>query len=238
MLITKTYTYDEINSIINKLDLLGRIYIGQYGEIVDYINWHVGGAEWYFIDKDYISSVLFETRNEFIPTLNSDSRWSLGIWNLETHQNAVKAYDIQQILRYQMSWHKHPEGGWTVNFDNPLIHGKYDSNYEERRVIEMESKHYLIKKFGYADLRRIWYEPIVISEFNDHDNTCEVKILKEAEDIIKLALEVAELVYNICIKEVFIKLYGEKAKDNAFLELAELCLKNEEMRKYCEKKEI
>lgn len=236
MLITKEFSIEEVDHIISSLDLFSRILIGQYDEIIDYIDWNVGKSSWYYPNRHYLASYLFEVRNKFIPSLNNDSRASLGIWQPETPKVAIKAYDIKQILRYQLAWHRNPKGDYTVNFDTPFIHGEYNSSYDERKEIGDEVMYYHDTHFGYIKTNVMWYEPCVISNFGE--KTCKIKMVKEAEKIIDLALEIENFIADISVLNVFKKLYPNIDINSYMYQIstAEHLLKSEEMKKYFEKK--
>lgn len=248
MLIEKRYSYEEIYDIINSLDLSSRILIGQYSEIVWHADMEIGKGNWYYEDRDYIAKSIYKIRNVFIPSLNNDSRTSLGIWNHETPEKAIKAYDIQQILRYQISWHRYPEGGFTVNFDNPFIHGDYKLDKDSMEKIRETVKDYMKTHFNSIDdknvwfapyvIRNVWLAPCVISEFDDPNEICTVLISNEIDDIIQLSLEITELIEQNQIKEVFHRLYPYIDTNLYYPQLTETenLLNDEEMKRYIEKK--
>lgn len=60
--------------------------------------------------------------NLYCPELPSNGYY--GIFNSQTPEESKIAWDIQQVLRYTVSWHFHPEGGLTVNFDTPMQSSK------------------------------------------------------------------------------------------------------------------
>lgn len=43
--------------------------------------------------------------------------------NVHQSKKACIAFDIHDVIRHKLSWDRHPEGGWTVNFDDPLHWG-------------------------------------------------------------------------------------------------------------------
>ncbi len=58
-----------------------------------------------------VGEVLALTESDFDFTNNTDIR-------------AINSYDIQQVMRYNLAYAKHPEGVYTVDFNKPLINGK------------------------------------------------------------------------------------------------------------------
>ena len=98
-------TKKECLEIMNCLDFYSRIYIGQYDQIEsDY--------RIYLYNKNYIKheevrrKLLLDIRDIIIPEI---SRYgyhdSYGIWNEKVNPKAVVAYDMQQIIRYEIYWH-------------------------------------------------------------------------------------------------------------------------------------
>ena len=110
---------EEIDTIISNLDLFSRILIGQYDEIIEKIS---GIFIYHENEVPELTKALVCLRCELIPELKCYSlSGSLGIWNDVTPLIAKRAYDIQQVLRYQLSYHRNPEGGITVNFNIPYL---------------------------------------------------------------------------------------------------------------------
>lgn len=84
-------------------------------------------------DKTYtlrqtLEDTAMQLRSYLMPGLRGVGH-SYGIGNrTEVHSIAHDAYDVLQVLRHAMSWHRHEkEGGtgpnWTVNFDPPMKYG-------------------------------------------------------------------------------------------------------------------
>ena len=116
-------TDEECYFIINSLDLYSRIWLGQYDRIDDFFIYDTGDR----FDKDSRRHMLFQQiRMLLIPSLGACNytSCSLGIWGNETDFKAINAYDLQQRLRYELSWYKNPEGDITVDYDSPLIKGE------------------------------------------------------------------------------------------------------------------
>ena len=116
-------TADESCLMRTSLDLYSRIWIGQYDRIDD-IGIYDTEDRW---DRLSERHVLFQKiRNLLIPSLSGMGDYtscSLGIWSDKTDIKAINAYDIQQRLRYEISWFMNPEGDMTVDFDTPCIRG-------------------------------------------------------------------------------------------------------------------
>lgn len=46
---------------------------------------------------------------------------SLSLWDKEMVSETVRvAHDIYEVIRHKLAWDRHPEGGFTVDFNSPL----------------------------------------------------------------------------------------------------------------------
>lgn len=115
-------SYDDVQNMIYALDLYSRLLIGQYDEIP----FRRGFAICYSQDNPDLLHNFLQLREVFIPSLPRKMNTSLGIWSSETPIVAIRAYDIQQALRYQMAWyrHKHGESTHTRKFDALWFRGE------------------------------------------------------------------------------------------------------------------
>lgn len=110
-----TLKIKDIHRMIRELDTYSRLYMGQYEEI-----FRVREYSFMFQSGTELRDICYKLRTVVIPKLVGVSfNGSLGIWGPDTPMNAQRAYDIQQILRYQLAYHEKPGGGNTVNFNNP-----------------------------------------------------------------------------------------------------------------------
>lgn len=207
-MITRTISKKELQEWISSLDLFSRIYIGQYNEMLSkYL-----GICVYLSDYPLIKDNFLKIRQILIPEIkHEDFNASLGIWGFDTPLVAKRAYDIQMILRYQLSYNENPKGGFTVNYDPPFIHGKWKMHKKDYDDIKE-----IISKFNYKDYeyftREYWRCPCVIKEFTDDKATlyCSNTVYK----IIKKANKIHEACYKGDFDLIFYLLY--LAKDNKF----------------------
>lgn len=73
------------------------------------------------IKQDSFSSIracaecyLKQAKSVLFPELDSSAYYGVG------HNIKVDtSWNVYQTIRHGISWHDHPEGGWTVNFDKP-----------------------------------------------------------------------------------------------------------------------
>ena len=110
----KTITINEsaAYAALNAMELYCRISIGQFDMLVHLLGWY--GAYDYEGAHDaqmFIKKVIF-------PELSWNA--SYGISSKEIDRDTDTTWDFYQQLRHDLSWHREPKGGWTVNFDKPL----------------------------------------------------------------------------------------------------------------------
>lgn len=207
-------TIKEINRTLPALDVYSRIYIGQYEELFRINDW-----SFMFERNSHLEALCYELRKICIPQLSGQSfAASLGIWGPSTPVNAMRAYDIQQILRYQLAYYDNPAGGNTVNFDSPYIHGQWKLTDDDKLTIKN-----IVNQFKYPDyfprgLKHLWECPLIISGFSK-DGQNEATILRDEKQIDKYiedAMKVYELLKNKQIYEAFMVLYPHM-NDNVLL---------------------
>lgn len=214
-------SYAWIYNSIRTLEFYSRIYIGQYEYMVDPLIFDFK-KDWSYTDEmAFFRGSALWLRGICIPTLKGrDFNTSLGIWNPDTDKNAVKAYDIVQILRYQMAYHFHPEGGPTVDFGVPLISDNWEIDAKfiskVREIIEKEKYPNYNRPTG-----NFWNCPIVIESFDDDEQEANIIFEKPAMDIIRKAKKFYQLIEINEIYEAFKLLYPELAKKEP--EIEEIC---------------
>lgn len=215
----KTYTYDELNHILNALDFYSRVLCGQYEERVKIYRYQY---LFYDLRCSYLIKNLKKLRDICIPHLARSGFYiSLGICNIDTPFIVKRAYDIYQVLRYQKAYHDYPEGGNTVNFNSPFIHGEWNI-----RKVTITTLNKLIEPYYYPDyyprgMQRGGECPLVIKEFNDDKQT--LKVLRDVikiDFIIQIALNFYELIAQRNLTEAFMILYPEK-DDEEFMGVLE-----------------
>lgn len=177
-------SFDRVDEIIRHLDLFSRILIGQYNEI----SYYVTGRFFSVSDDRELSFLWRRLRDKLIPAIRGyDMNGSLGIWSQETPLIAMRAYDIQQCLRYQISYHRYPEGGYTVNFNVPYIHGQWDVDAEHLQEYHdiLIGQNCGVYRKGYTVLHP-WTCPVILDSFEK--DTVALTIDDSAVyDIIRLA---------------------------------------------------
>lgn len=116
-----TFTSSEMWQIINALDFYSRIWIGQYDKLLYGIRWYRDCRQ---LDREEegLIYLLMNIRHQLLPGI-THLGWSgsYGIFCDEVDFKSGVAYDMQQEFRYKLSYFEHPEGGYTVNFREPLV---------------------------------------------------------------------------------------------------------------------
>lgn len=120
------FNEDEVTICTEALDFYNRIFIGQYDNIVSRLSWRLNDSTTLH-DKRYVCEhILLAIRGIIMRDTDLDRYGfsaSLGIWGESTDIRAINSYDMQQVMRYNLAYAKHPEGGYSVDFNKPLING-------------------------------------------------------------------------------------------------------------------
>lgn len=109
-----TMTESQAQTIMNALDLYSRLGHGQVFEIKNAMERHFG-KEW---GKD-VDDALKTVKAVYFPELRHDGEY-YSIFNERTPEESKIGWDLIQVLRYAISWHKKPLGGHTVDFGPPI----------------------------------------------------------------------------------------------------------------------
>jgi len=119
MKITLTVNESQAQTILTALDLYSRLLMGQFDVIENVMKWR---GDYKFWEQPYghdLSEKLLKTlRRLYIPELQRGDSW--GISHPKNPAESKVAYDILQVLRHSMAWHKEPSGGYTVDFGQPI----------------------------------------------------------------------------------------------------------------------
>lgn len=219
-------SYDDVQDMIYALDLYSRLLMGQYDEIP----FRRGFTICYSHDNPDLLHNFLQLREVFIPCLPPRMNTSLGIWSPETPIVAIRAYDIQQALRYQISWHNHKDGEqtYTRNFDVPVFRGEWDIHADDWQSIHaVLIKHGCYPEYQPEDnMRWPWECPVYIREF--YKDYVVIETSDTADHILNDARCVYEMIENNCITDAFSVLYPDADVDtfNAFTHEIEKLLSN------------
>lgn len=106
-----TLTEEQAYTLWDALETYNRLLMGQFTAVTDLFPARD-------FDRKAAETALKEARQIVMPDL--DPRGYYGIKSREIPDGARRAFDVEQVLRYALSWHRYPEGGITANFDEPL----------------------------------------------------------------------------------------------------------------------
>lgn len=200
-------SYDDVQDMIYALDLYSRLLMGQYDEIP----FRRGFAICYSQDNPDLLHNFLQLREVFIPSLPRRMNTSLGIWSPETPIVAIRAYDIQQALRYQISWHNHKDGEqtYTRNFDVPVFRGKWGLHATDWQSIhDVLIKHGCYPEYQPDDnMRWPWECPVYIREF--YEDYVIIESSEEADCILRDTHDVYTMITEDRITDAFAMLYPD-----------------------------
>lgn len=200
-------SYDDVQDMIYALDLYSRLLMGQYDEIP----FRRGFAICYSQDNPDLLHNFLQLREVFIPSLPRRMNTSLGIWSPETPIRAIRAYDIQQTLRYQISWHNHKDGEqtYTRNFDVPVFRGKWGLHATDWQSIhDVLIKHGCYPEYQPDDnMRWPWECPVYIREF--YEDYVIIESSEEADCILRDTHDVYTMITEDRITDAFAMLYPD-----------------------------
>ena len=111
----------EIKSLEKALDFYSRLLMGQY----DHMVFELGlNAQKKMIDQEFMHALLLAIRKMTMPDLPNGIanhiHASYGIASPELDTNSKLSYEILKTIMHNRSFIEHPEGGTTVNFNEPL----------------------------------------------------------------------------------------------------------------------
>ena len=114
----------EVTTCINALDFYARIFTGQYDRIDKTLAWAAEEPK-AFRKNGITRERLYEAARSrvFQGTFleNESFSASFGIWTEETDERGVIAYEILQVIRNKAAWVKNPKGGFSIDYDDPVI---------------------------------------------------------------------------------------------------------------------
>lgn len=167
---TKTLKIQSIYEINEALDLYVRILCGQYDKLMSFYHIEKGTS-----NEEKLRELFLSLRRICLPQLNeNDLCVSLGIWNPKTPKEAVRAYDIHQILYYQIAYQHLLQEDITkdLKIPTPSIHGEWIMGNKDK-----DSIYKAIQSFQYPDYfpkgiyKKGWDCPLVIISFDEEKQT-------------------------------------------------------------------
>ena len=207
--------FKEIQDNIRYLDFYSRLLIGQYDRIPEMMGCSICSADVY----PHLRAALLELRQAFIPDLTGMGIYaSNGIWSSYSPDRAIKAYDLQQALRFQISWHTSAKSSFTSDYKTPFFHGDWKITEEE-----MKYCHDVLCEFRYPEcqthcsLTQKWSLPCITRSFNDEEKTVCLAVRSdtlgdgkpEIIEMIDISQTVYENIQNEDLVAAFQVLYPE-----------------------------
>jgi len=113
-----TMTERQASTIMDALDIYSRLGLGQIDKLEHTLRFKFGKHKVEY-DADKIEKLLKEVKDTLFPELRSNYYCSHGIFSPETPEDSKISWDLIQVLRYPIAWHKNPNGGSTVDFGVP-----------------------------------------------------------------------------------------------------------------------
>lgn len=108
---------DQARSMIGALDLAIRIKLGQWGELIEHcMVWEPSKTDEYCRRRDEAEAVLLKARNIVMPELTGWGH-SYGVYN---RTETERLYNVLLAVRSAIAYHNKPEGGYTVDFREPM----------------------------------------------------------------------------------------------------------------------
>ena len=111
-----TLTDEHLYAILRGTEFFERIAMGQFREILDVVDPQFKLSR---EERDQGEQLLTLARRYLMPDLRSDNSF-FGIRSPELTPEASICYDFLQVVRHRLAWDAHPEGGITINFDEPM----------------------------------------------------------------------------------------------------------------------
>ena len=222
---------DDITECINALDFYIRMYLGQYNNIDLTMAMNLEGEDMRKFRADRFTREKLYTAIRSRVFKDTDiSEWelngSLGIWCDETSDNAKCAYDILQMLRYNRANTCHPEGGFSVDFNTPLIKGSLPViecickkendivtetvrfNYEHFRIIDDALRvYYYFKNVEIMDIFKYYT-----------DDSISIKIVSIVQELYKgvhMDKKYSDIINNLRLKFMYACLDYIELSENA-----------------------
>jgi hypothetical protein len=115
MNVSLTCSESHARIIMTALDLFFRVNLGQFDEAWRYVE---DSPEFNDDGREVARTAAAAMKAACFPLLEPGA--SYGITSPHVSTEAKIACEIHQTMRYAISWAKNPDGGMTVNFDEPL----------------------------------------------------------------------------------------------------------------------
>ena len=117
-------TREQAQAVMDATELLARLEIGQFEEItwkmIEHFRGHDRDGKPTFDDRsrDLANAYL---KCACLAVFGVKNGWpNIGEKNLQHH----RCWAVYATIRHALAWHDRPEGGYTVDFQEPLAYGE------------------------------------------------------------------------------------------------------------------
>ena len=108
---------EQARTVIAALDFAMRVLLGQWREIIECcMKYEPGKMDEWCERRDEAEAVLLQARKIVMPELTGWGH-SYSVYN---RPETERAYNVLLAVRSCLAYHEHTEGGFTVNFREPM----------------------------------------------------------------------------------------------------------------------
>jgi hypothetical protein len=113
-------TAEQCDTLCAALELYGRIGLGQLEVVGEHMH-HLHKSKELKVYE--VRDLLAEVKRRYTGFMLGAS---YGVGNKEVPESFTQALDMYQVVRHRLAWDRYPEGGFTVNFHEPMKWGKHE----------------------------------------------------------------------------------------------------------------
>jgi hypothetical protein len=118
-----TLDEEQLRVLMEALDMYSRLGMGQIDIVLTSTNNPLIKRIWENKSGDEVKDLSKQIKKLIFPELSDNAYY--GIFNNKTPESSKISWDILQVVRYRLAWDKHPDGGYTVDFGDPLQSSTY-----------------------------------------------------------------------------------------------------------------
>lgn len=108
---------EQARTVIAALDFSMRIWLGQWREIIECcMEYEPDKTSEWCERRDEAEAILLQARKIVMPELTGWGH-SYGVYN---RPETERLYNVLLAVRSAIAYHNKPEGGWTVDFREPM----------------------------------------------------------------------------------------------------------------------
>ena len=108
---------EQARMVVAALDFWIRMRIGQWKDLVDLcLHFDKENIKEWCQRRDGAELLIMGVRGKVMPELRYNA--SYGVFKFPETE---RAFNLLKAVRSAIAWHNKPEGGWTVDFDRPMV---------------------------------------------------------------------------------------------------------------------